>query len=433
MTLEEIEYSPRTLVERNIDIISPRAQAKKIKLLSFIDPAIPQKLLGDPLRIGQIIINLLSNAVKFTEDGSVSCRLTSEKKTSFAIRFEVIDSGIGMTEEEGKLLFQSFTQVDSSISRKFGGTGLGLAICKKLVDQMGGEIGFSSKKNEGTTFWFVLPQKVSEESIARNPIHNVQVHVVTNDVNFLKVLGDYCKSWGFEVRDVKFDFPLIVAAIEQSVEDSVFIMDISTDTKHVVDSIREYDFKQKSPRIIFCLDTEISNQSVVFSPENSNQKTLKKPFHQSEIFNAITNTGVISPTNVKINNHPKNNRSINILVVEDNLINQQLISKFLKRLNHRSKIVSNGIEAIAEVKDKRFDIIFMDCQMPLMDGYTATREIRQIEKTSGERNIIIALTANATSDDQKACFDCGMDDIVVKPVRSQSLIEVIDKWVPSST
>jgi PAS domain S-box-containing protein len=440
LEIEKIDYSPKKILEERVDMLSARAQAKGISILSFISNKIPDILIGDSARIGQILLNLIGNAIKFTEKGSVTCQihLEDDNEHFITLRFEVTDTGIGLNEAQKNKLFQSFTQADSSMSRRFGGTGLGLVICKKIVEAMGGEIGVLSTLGEGSTFWFKIPQQKKETHsiIDRKSLAGISLYTITEDMNLKTFTQKYCAEWGLGVEILDPDISNIKNLIGQlsqnKLSQKIIFIDAATD--HLKELAKKaYDFVD--PKSLGCLiatEKEMSYQDVFF-PERDGIIVLQKPFHQSEFFNGImTLSGLHKVSELDQSKFQSTaaleTQTKKIMVAEDNLINQQLIQKHLEILGYQTLIVGNGAEAVAESQTHSYDLILMDCQMPIMDGYTATREIRKHDAISGAHTLIIALTANATTEDRQACINAGMDDVLTKPIKRDRLEKMFAKW-----
>ncbi|MGI8425834.1 MAG: ATP-binding protein [Actinomycetota bacterium] len=320
LTLESMDFNPRLVVEEVAEMLEYQASANKIELAILVQPDVPSRLQGDPGRLRQVLVNLVSNAVKFTQAGQVTIRaaLAEESLKEATVRFEVSDTGIGIGAEDRPLLFESFSQVDSSNTRKFGGTGLGLAISKQLVSIMGGEIGVTSEIAEGSTFWFT-------------------------------------------------------ARFEAAVD----------------------------------------------SPPGDRQTPHAQGFVQRQ-------EGEGHETNQARSGPPPR-----VLIVEDNAVNQVVAANIVKRLGYRPDVVANGLEAVNALSAISYAAVLMDCQMPEMDGYAATGEIRSREEGKGHTPII-AMTASAMEGDRERCLAAGMDDYISKPVRRADLAATLNRWIPAS-
>jgi len=484
LNLEEIAFDIRTAIDEVLEILAERANSKGLQLISLIDAAMPQELRGDPGRIRQILFNLIGNAIKFTERGEVVVTVSLEREQSEAaiVKFFVTDTGIGMLPEVQHRLFESFTQADSSTTRKFGGTGLGLAICKRLVTLMNGEIGVTSEAGHGSTFWVTVPFRHHSPSmlstIACPSLQGRHLCIVeTNDtIRFL--LQHYAESWGM-VCDLarngsealallqeraRQGRPFDVAILDQTISET-----IQEDGLSLGKAIRQIPALIQTPLILL---TSLGQRGEAhLAQESGFNGYLTKPVRHQQLQQCLQmvlgkETLPASPDDIPsttlITRHTieetQAQAQIRILLAEDNLVNQKVAVRMLIKLGYRVDIATNGLEAVEAVGRATYDLIFMDCQMPEMDGYSATKLIRKTEEGRQNRSEarreplteknsstphsthrapsrlpIIALTANALKEDREACLEAGMDDFLGKPVKLEELSAMITKWLPDLT
>jgi two-component system sensor histidine kinase/response regulator len=451
MDLEYLSFSPVTLIESQAELLAARARAKNLSLVTFVDPALPSTLKGDPGRLSQILINFVSNAIKFTEEGRVVVRLlqTGSKDGRVQLRFEVSDSGIGLNEETQRKLFQPFTQADSSTARKFGGTGLGLSICKRLVELMGGKIGVKSTEGKGSTFWFSCElEQSSVEIVSENRQDQLptqlRVLVVDDDPPSGEIFQKYLLNWKMQAElasGAAEGLEMLEAAVKQGRPYALVLLD------YKMPDISGFDFLERvkadssrysSPHFILT--------TAFFGVKHSEEALkrgfssyLAKPVKQSELFNAISNCFVkagnmrkiVSPLAGGGQAAQKHAAAFRILVAEDNAANQLLTLTQLQKLGYAAQAVANGREALDAVKSGGFDLVLMDCQMPEMDGFEATRAIREWEKSQGLRIPIVALTANAMKEDERRCLESGMDAYLAKPIKKEQLARALEQRLGS--
>ena len=454
LDFEHIDFHLISMIETESDIVAARATEKGLSLMTYVDPALPLAHRGDPGRIGQVILNLLSNAIKFTEaPGEIILRV-SQNQANGHVRFEIEDTGIGISDAVRERLFHAFTQADSSTSRKFGGTGLGLSICKRLVELMHGQIGVESELGRGSRFWFEIPLEVSEMSFAptADPIalaglKDLKIMVIDDDKFVCEVICQYSQNWGMQT--------IVAANGEQGLEilrreaqtgkpvELVFIDKLlpRMDGYEVLQKIQADELIQKT-KIKTVLITSFDRRSEEKGAMQAGfHDFLAKPLRQSQIFDCIAGLQEAEVGKIEIQiehdseflsqSGASNARSL-ILVAEDNHVNQLLISMQLESLGYLVHMVANGKEALEALGRIEYDLVFMDCQMPEMDGYEATRFIRLNEIQKKRRRVpVIALTANAMQGDAENCISAGMDDYLSKPAKKARLVELLGKWLPN--
>jgi signal transduction histidine kinase/DNA-binding response OmpR family regulator/HPt (histidine-containing phosphotransfer) domain-containing protein len=473
LDVENIEFNLEDVLDNLSNMLPLAAQEKHLEILFATAPDVPLSLIGDPLRLGQILLNLTNNAVKFTEQGEivVSTELLSAKEDRVILRFTVKDSGIGMTPEQVAGLFRPFTQADSSTTRKYGGTGLGLTICKRLVEMMGGEIGADSEPGKGSTFYFtadfgLASYKIEKRSRMVGDLKGIRVMVVDDSITSQNIFKEILESFSFDVTVVDSgDSALeeINRANNQGNCYHLVIMDWKMPGMDGIEAsrkIRKFNQSTHPPAIIMV--TAYGRQEIIHQAEDIDlDGFLIKPVNPSVMLNTIMEVfskEVDRSPDIQNQQKPDINvqkkfRNARVLLVEDNEINQQVAMEILKNAGIAVSLANNGLEAIAAVKENEFDAVLMDIQMPVMDGYEATRKIRKWEgemgnkvgkdygsksdfrpSTSDVRSLpIIAMTAHAMAGDRKKSIDAGMNDHVPKPIDPDELFTILKKWLVPKT
>ncbi|ETW95964.1 MAG: hypothetical protein ETSY1_28530, partial [Candidatus Entotheonella factor] len=446
LDLEIIDFELGTTVEDVLELFAERAQAKGLELACLVSPDVPKRVLGDPGRLRQILNNLVGNAIKFTDAGDISIRATlvELRPDAARLRFEVIDSGIGIAPEAQERLFQAFSQANGSTTRKYGGTGLGLAICKRLVELMGGEIGVESTMGAGSTFWFTACLAVGSAPQA-NPRHDndlssqLRVLCVDDNETSRSFLTAQIHAWGVEVDSVG-DGPSALARCQPIEHDHVpydlAIIDVDMPGMNGLElahAIREIPQLASLPLLFLCPFNQRGIEQVM--PEIGATVRVNKPVRQAHLYDGIALA--IRRQSVSYSQAPlappgqadtPNQISAKVLVAEDNVVNQKIAKRMLEKIGCRVDIVANGHEAVHAIANRAYDVLFMDCEMPEMDGFEATSAIRESESQDIGRLPIIAMTANAMQGDRERCLAAGMDDYVGKPVRLDDLLAVLQKW-----
>jgi len=451
LELEDIPFDLRSTVEEVSGILSLKAHEKGIGFRCVVDPEVPSNLSGDPGRVKQVLINLVSNAVKFTEQGEVSVivSLDRETDTHALIRFQVRDTGIGIPAKHLDRLFQSFSQVDASTTRKYGGTGLGLAISKKLSMLLGGEIGVESKEGEGSTFWFTanlkkMPHLQEETPELLSGIKGKRVLVVDDNRNNRELLRTYLQSWGCIHQEVSSAQEALEQLFHASKKGEPFDIVI---TDHMMPGMDGEDLGRAIKSVPSLRDTElIMVTSRGLRGDASRMKEigfsgyLTKPLERSLLYDCMVKILNSSPDRKQskddlrlITKHTiseEKKRRIKILVVEDNEINRKLILRLIEKFGYRADVAENGEEALKALELTYYDLVLMDVQMPVMDGLEATRTIRK----SGSRFLnpkvpIIAMTAHALKGDRERCLEAGMDDYVSKPIEPNVLFDTLARYL----
>ncbi|CAK0775388.1 two-component system, sensor histidine kinase and response regulator [Gammaproteobacteria bacterium] len=451
LELDQTEMRLDNLLENVSDLFNVRAEEKGIELVLEIAPNIPERLLGDPLRLGQVMNNLVGNAVKFTEHGEIAIKVESlalEGEVS-TLRFSVRDTGIGMSQEQSARLFQAFTQADNSITRRFGGTGLGLTISQKLVEKMGGEITVASEEGKGSTFSFTLRLPVSNLArIERSPAELKGMRVlVVDDLDISRIaLRELLNAWGFQVSEAASGAEALALIRQYANQPELAFELVLLDwkmpemsglevTRHIRKSAQNKVIA-KLPVIIMV--SAYSKEQLLREAQGiSLDAVLNKPVTSSGLFDTIMNLQGgrshhhVSPSGTDTKERAAPIRDARILLVEDNETNQLVATDMLERFGLHVTVAGNGQEALDKLAQTDFNAVLMDLQMPVMDGFEATRRIRR--DTRWNALPVIAMTAAVMADDRAACVKVGMNDHIAKPIQPQELVHTLLKWVAPTT
>jgi signal transduction histidine kinase/CheY-like chemotaxis protein/HPt (histidine-containing phosphotransfer) domain-containing protein len=440
-------FDPRVLVEEVAGLLAEPAQAKNLELIAYCEPGVPARLVGDSGRIRQILLNLASNAVKFTAAGEVSIRVKTESPgaaagSTAAVYFEVRDTGIGIDPSQHGRLFQSFSQADASTTRRYGGTGLGLAICSRLTDAMEGQIGLDSIPGKGSTFWFRLPLPVAPPSTDPIPaagfLNGLRVLVVDDNATNRLVLESQLRGWRLQPEAVPDAASALIRAREADAAGKPFhlaVLDFcmpDTDGLELARRIKA-DARLADMELIMLTSTMQVNAAEI--SQAGVREWLMKPVRSSEFYNRLVRLmsthepAVPAAAPSQVPAAPDGPSRGRILVVEDNEVNQLVARATVSRLGYTVDVVSNGVEALAATGGARYAAVLMDCHMPVMDGFEATRQIRRRDGMH-LRLPIIAMTAGALDGDRERCLAAGMDDYLAKPVDAAALEATLARWVP---
>lgn len=444
MELEEIDFDPRQVIEEVATLFASNANSKSLELLCHIDSNVPSMVKGDATRLRQIISNLVGNAVKFTGEGEISIHSSVKKYQGeeLVLYVEVKDTGIGIDSSVQESVFESFSQADASTTRKFGGTGLGLTISSKLCELMGGAIAVESKPDAGSKFWFEVRFRKSPAcNIDFKPhayLNKLKTLIVDDNKTNVKILEHYLSSWGVPYESAYNGVDALEKIEEESAKGvpyELVLLDMQMpglDGLQVAAKLRE-SISMDQLKIIML--TSISQNDLRKNCEGIINTTISKPVRQSLLYNnIITLTGDYSTDEIKDKESTGDKKRTEIiqekyvLVAEDNLVNQKVITGMLKQYGIKPFIANNGQEAVDELKKSSYALVFMDCQMPVLDGYKATREIRMNPEISDDI-LVVAMTANAMRGDREKCIDSGMDDYISKPVRPAELDKIMKKWL----
>lgn len=431
MEFEEIEFGLRDCVGRTTRTLGLRAAEKGLELAFRIAPDIPDQLIGDPGRLQQIIVNLVGNAIKFTLQGEVFVNVTSQEITADAIKLKISvhDTGIGIPPEKHQTIFESFTQVDISTTRAYGGTGLGLAISSQLVALMGGAIWLESEPGAGSAFHFTANFRLTENppatELSSSEFQSLRVLVVDDNQTTQRILSEMLQGWQLPC-EVASNGQAALEELQSSVQNEtpygLVLLDAvmpGLDGLAVAEKIKAQP-NFGNPAIIMVSPGGLT-AGVDHSPRVGIARHMIKPVLQSELLDAIRR--VVNSQNIEDNSTPITPVAVNsthtrlhILLAEDGLVNQKLATALLRQRGHHVVLASNGKEAIDAINQRNFDVVLMDIQMPEMDGFEATRLIRQRETKSRTYTPIIAVTAAALAEDRDRCFACGMDAYLTKPI-----------------
>lgn len=442
LELESVPFNLRSIIEDVLDIVGFKATDNKIELSCLIEPDVPTQLNGDPGRFRQILLNLVSNALKFTQDGEVIIRVQclNETRDKAKIKVSVTDTGIGIAQDRIDKLFTLFTQADSSTTRQYGGTGLGLAISKQLTEMMNGQIGVESLEGQGSTFWYTIvldkanqpevlkPQDTSallsgrnillvDDNATNREVVRVMLHALNCSVteasdgqkalDILNTRGDPFDLAFIDMKMPNLNGEELCKAIRADArfDDMILVMLTSMGQSENANHLKEIGFSA----------------------------VLSKPIKQQQLEDYMRRllTGQRANGELEFISNDIDVELVNdmILVVEDNIVNQNVITIMLKKLGYRCNCVANGLEAVEALQNIHYSLILMDCQMPVMDGYAATREIRKQEVGSGRHTPIIAMTANAGPEDRDKCIKAGMDDYIAKPIRREIVEAAMKRYI----
>ncbi|MDD3213557.1 MAG: response regulator, partial [Eubacteriales bacterium] len=446
MDIENVDFKLHGVLENLFDMIGEKCSNKKLELIFDIDPNISDDLCGDPLRLGQVLVNYTNNAVKFTDKGEIIVRIKKieQKEDQCMLRFEVQDTGIGLTKEKKAMLFQPFQQADSSTTRKYGGTGLGLAISKQLATLMGGEVGVESAYGVGSTFWFTarLQERTSESDRFQYSldIGGRRMLVVDDNAIARSVMREMLKS--LKMRADQADCGEKALEMVRKANDSndpyeVIFMDMQMPGINGIETWKLIKNMQliNKPRCIIV--TAYGREEVFHMAEDAGiEIVLIKPLTPSILLEStyrVLGAEVLQKDKDKIDEAIKMNLSLEsirgarILLVEDNDLNQEVVKGLLEDCDLEIDIAENGQEAVDKVKETTYDIVLMDMQMPVMDGLEATRIIRGFPQHKSLP--IIAMTANALVEDRMRCVTAGMNDYITKPINPEHLFSILGKWV----
>jgi PAS domain S-box-containing protein len=445
MNMERIEFDPRMLVDSTVELMSEPAAAKLLDLGYLVEPDVPSSVIGDPGRVRQVILNLINNAIKFTKVGGVVLKVELHETPDGldVLRFVVSDTGIGMSDELLARLFLPFTQADGSTTRRFGGSGLGLAISKQLIELMGGEIGARGSLGAGSTFWFTVPFEHCSHPSAPAPtqrvLNRVRVLIIEDDAGKRAILEQKCSFLGASVASCASTTDARrILSIRHSSSDPFRVVIASVDMQRptLLDDVQTLATEpvcSSTAVILVAAGGQALLEECRKLPGIAG--VLQKPLRTAQLRQLLVRlldlaeSVEVLPANADVPRSVPRATPAKVLVVEDNEVNRRVAISQLERLGHQADAVPNGLEALITLRRKSYDIVFMDGQMPEMDGYEATRHIRSGE--SAERHtIIVALTANALAGDREKCLAAGMDDYISKPVRLADLERMLQRWLP---
>jgi PAS domain S-box-containing protein len=447
LSIETIDLSLISVLESSIELLAPKAREKGLVVISYIDPQIPFNLMGDPGRLRQVLINLISNAIKFTSYGEVQIhiRLLHQSEGQYQIRFEVQDTGIGMTGEVSRRLFQPFTQADGSFSRKYGGTGLGLSICKRLVELMHGEIGVQSEEGGGSCFWFELTMgagPIKAPTLNAGALVGRKVLLALPVSNQRTILMRTLNDWGCQILCIEQGLTVLQ---QVPFHTDISLVVIPSELPDMQSMALAGALKAMLPGTGLVLLAK-PNESQANATPAGFHVALYQPIKPSQLLDTLLRAlalpqpapapgtasphrqtaqmpGAALPAAAAANRYP-------ILLVDDNSVNQKLAKALLNKMGyHDIDTAENGKLAMEAVAKTHYAMVLMDCQMPVMDGFVATRLIRAGEQNSGRHTPIVAMTANAIQGDREACLAAGMDDYLAKPIGPKALQDMLLRWI----
>ncbi|MEA3558072.1 MAG: response regulator, partial [Candidatus Thermoplasmatota archaeon] len=460
LDLEILEFDLEDLLSDFASTQAFQAHDKGLEFLYSSDQNVPFLLKGDPGRLRQILTNLAGNAFKFTQEGEIHIHvsLVSTEKDEVLLRFSVKDTGIGIPEDKLGILFEEFTQADSSTTRQFGGTGLGLAISKKLSEMMGGEIGVESQEGKGSKFWFTVRFQIQtgtsrKQKTISSDLRGIRVLIVDDNATGREILRDQVSRWGMRSSESE-DGPSAIRALNRAVEDgdpfelalldmqmpvmdgetlgrmirsdnrisgTKLIMLTSIDTRSKVSHLEKIGFSESLIKPVRYMELRNTLSRVLSKRHNQERKREKIRTTTSDEASNKNLVGMFSGTGARI------------LLAEDNITNQQVAKSMLKKLGLKVDVASNGQEAVDILKEIPYDLVLMDVQMPVLDGLDATRKIRDPETPVRDHDIIIiAMTAHAMQGDREMCLAAGMTDYITKPITPRSLASILEKYLGTS-
>ena len=445
MELDTTEFSIRELLEKLTRLLSVKIFQEKLEFICEITPDLPDMLIGDPVKIRQVLINLVGNAIKFTDEGLVSLKvkLSESKGKTARIEFSVEDTGIGIEKDKQQKLFKTFSQADASITRKHGGTGLGLNISKKIIDKMGGSIAVDSEPGKGSRFYFTLdfPTGKQDPETVKLDLDkkNIRILVLDDNPESRRVICDLLEFWNLKTWNTgncEEALKVMKKARQEKKPYALILMDYfmpKMKGPEAAERIREVFPEESRPEIVFLTTPQYAYSSKKLK-ELDVENTLSKPVQQRELKSILERKlGQTEKTTVKsgaISGEKENNsgKTLSILVAEDQIINRKIVNQMLSKKGWKVTLAGNGKEACDLSKKQDFDIILMDVQMPEMDGFDATRLIRKHEKHNDKHIPIVAMTAHAMKGDREKCLAAGMDYYISKPVNPGDLYGAIEKY-----
>jgi CheY-like chemotaxis protein/anti-sigma regulatory factor (Ser/Thr protein kinase) len=450
LELDPIPFNLRDHIEETARVLALKAHEKNLELICNVRPDVPEYVVGDVTRLRQILVNLLGNAVKFTEHGEVELEieLASQDRDKLGLHFVVRDTGIGIPKEKQELIFDAFTQVDGSTTRKYGGTGLGLTISARLVDAMNGKIWVESEPGKGSAFHFTATVDAAPELLQMPPaeavsLNGVRVLVVDDNLTNRRILSDMLWSWGMQPTPVA-SAPEALAHMRRGAERELPYSLVLTDV-HMpeMDGFALVERIKNTPNLtnafILMLTSGEHLGDLARCRELGVSAFLTKPVRRAELRAAIVTAltdrhrdsqsaqDLLALASRTAKSTPPSSGAC-ILLAEDNAVNQKVASAILEKAGHSVVLAPTGRKALSLWGEQQFDLILMDVQMPDMDGFEATAAIREQEKVSDAHIPIIAMTAHAMSGDRERCLDAGMDDYISKPIRGPSLLDLVAKY-----
>jgi CheY-like chemotaxis protein len=441
LELEHIDFSLREMVEHMMSMMATQAHHKGLEIGADINDLVDERANGDPNRLRQILANLIGNAIKFTKEGEVILQVERIEADSHhnLLRFSVCDTGIGIPPAAQQKIFESFSQADGSTTRQFGGTGLGLTISRQLAELMGGTIGVESTPGKGSTFWFTarLRRATSQPpqlSPARE-LNNIRVLIVDDNQTNRTILEHQMERWGISYACAGDGLEALTLLRQSKLHYDLILLDMMMPRMDGLEMVRTMRNEALSAQSRIIMLTSLTKTGDLhMANELGIGQYLTKPVRRSQLYDSIVTTlqsgESASTTRPSVENSKKiyAQRHERILVAEDNRVNQRVVEGLLTKFGFTIELANNGQEALQMAQQNHYDLLFMDCQMPEMDGYEATQAIRKHHDAKSLP--IVAMTANAMEGDMEKCIASGMNDYISKPLKVATLLSMLDKWLP---
>ena len=432
--LEEIEFELDRVLEDSLDLVGQRAHDKGLELWNTVDSRVPRLVVGDPARLRQVLGNLLTNAIKFTDSGDVGVdvKLVGQGAGRLELRLEVHDTGIGVDPERVDMLFEPFSQADSSTTRLYGGTGLGLTICRHIAERMGGKVGVESTPGQGSNFWFHIEVGESAQgdylTDLTRELEGERVLVLAHGRSSVAI-ERLLEGWGFEVQ-VTASLPELR---ELETFDHLIVDGADTDSVPGCGELERCIYEVRGRLPVIALVSRFGRFIDPTTLRTRGTRFIAKPLRRHELLDALSCSGsdsaqesesVLEVTGIR---HRLAMVAGRVLIVEDNLVNQRIARMMLEKVGICCDVVENGEEALRAICNTEYSLVLMDCQMPIMDGYEATRLLREEEAHTDRHLPVIAMTANAMAEDRGRCIEVGMDDHIAKPFVPAAMFETIER------
>jgi signal transduction histidine kinase/ligand-binding sensor domain-containing protein/CheY-like chemotaxis protein len=451
LRFEQLDFDLLPVVESSVELLSGKAQLKGLEIASFIESEVPLGLRGDAGRLRQVLTNLLGNAVKFTKSGEIVLRVNAENVTEShaLLKFSIVDTGIGISEDARAQLFQAFMQADGSTTRKYGGTGLGLAISKQLVELMDGEIGVDSKPGTGSTFWFTSVFERQQEIRANESelfleLAGLRALVVDDNTTSRQIIDHHLKSKGVSTCLVSSGKAALEELEKAQTPYDFAVIDMEMPEMEGLALTREIRTRHRDLDLRVVILTSLGQRFDEEPGATSISAYLTKPVKTMQLLGTLQQVICARPERLNedqaktpaarvVTSLTQDADSVRVLLAEDNLVNVRVAMSQLSKLGYSADAVRNGREAVEALTEFKYQVILMDCQMPEMDGYEATRRIRELEDGTLRRTPIVALTAHAMEGERKKCIEAGMDDYLSKPVKIDELANVLTRWTSVET
>ncbi|WP_083885636.1 CHASE2 domain-containing protein [Synechococcus sp. PCC 7336] len=431
--LEQIPFRLTHCIEAVVDLLAPQAQGRGLELVSWAHDRVPDSLQGDPTRISQILTNLIGNALKFTQTGGVTVEVSAVERSEVEVtlRFSVRDTGIGIGPQVQAKLFESFSQADVSTTRQYGGTGLGLAICKRLVTLMEGEIGVESELDVGSTFWFEVTLPYQPETVIEEDLKLLQgVRLVVADAfpDTRAAIAERAQQWGLQVETLDL---ATASTWLQSNCPQIVLVDLNSEEATALLEALDRQPQANRPYCIGMAPLAKQDMLKLWLDGDRIDAAISKPVKRARLLDALLAAVQATPLPLPVVKPPPEpaarEHSARILLAEDNRVNQKVALRQLNSLGYSAEVAANGQEVLVAMARAAFDVVLMDCQMPRMDGFEATRAIRQ-QEGDDRHTVVIAMTASALPEDRERCLAVGMDDFISKPVHKEDLRDVLERW-----